>query len=327
MHRILKSTQTYISLALLLTLTTMSCEAAYFSDVSPTNLQYQAIEYLRYKGSIGGYSDGTFKPNKRVNKAEALKITLQALGISEAKPSGALPFSDIKSTDWFTPWIISAYNQKIITGNPDGTFNPGKDVNRAELLKMIFMAAGEKVSSSSLPSMIVDVKKESWYAPYIAKAIDLGMVTLTEDGFSRPEEALSRGSVAFTVYSYIAHRNKVTIDNALRSAETKLVAATDQLSAEKLDAALATVKEAIKALATARELGTGDNILEDSYTVSQGYQMYIESLILVKSGKKDDAKSKLADVKKVLSTPRQPELEPLSSTILEAADVLLKSIR
>ena len=47
-----------------------------FTDVASSHKNFKAITYLQDKGVIEGYSDNTFKPNQKVNRAEALKIIL-----------------------------------------------------------------------------------------------------------------------------------------------------------------------------------------------------------------------------------------------------------
>lgn len=45
-----------------------------FSDVPKGHYAYEAIGYLRERKILLGYADGTFRPDQRVNRAEALKI-------------------------------------------------------------------------------------------------------------------------------------------------------------------------------------------------------------------------------------------------------------
>src|SRR3989344_8997908 len=45
-----------------------------FLDVSPLHPAYPAVEYLKSTGVLQGYADGTFRPDAKVNRAEATKI-------------------------------------------------------------------------------------------------------------------------------------------------------------------------------------------------------------------------------------------------------------
>ena len=56
-----------------------------FSDVPPDHDAYEAVEFLKTQNIIGGYPDGTFKPDRTVNRAEAAKI------IAAPPPAAFLP--------------------------------------------------------------------------------------------------------------------------------------------------------------------------------------------------------------------------------------------
>ena len=47
-----------------------------FKDVPASHPAYAAVEYLKSANIVSGYPDGTFQPNRPVNRAEALKLIL-----------------------------------------------------------------------------------------------------------------------------------------------------------------------------------------------------------------------------------------------------------
>jgi hypothetical protein len=51
---------------------------AFFSDVSSGHVNYDAIKYVQDNGIVSGYQDGTFKPDKTINRAEFTKIIVAA---------------------------------------------------------------------------------------------------------------------------------------------------------------------------------------------------------------------------------------------------------
>jgi len=55
--------------------------AGAFPDVAEDHDNYKAIEYLKEKGFVGGYSDLTFKPENKITRAESVKIIVSALGL------------------------------------------------------------------------------------------------------------------------------------------------------------------------------------------------------------------------------------------------------
>ena len=109
---------------------------ANFSDVNETTKYYQAIEFLKNNDVVGGYPDGTFKPEQTLNRAELLKILIEATvedKIDESKYKNCFP--DVKE-EWFAKYVCYGKEKGVIDGYPDGTFKPANAVNFIESLKM-----------------------------------------------------------------------------------------------------------------------------------------------------------------------------------------------
>ncbi|EKD47641.1 MAG: S-layer protein sap precursor, partial [uncultured bacterium] len=115
-------------------------ECVLFEDVSENYKYYKAIEYLREEGVVGGYSDGTFRPDQSVSRVEALKMIFEAID-AELSDGSALTFPDVDNEEWYVDYVATAKVLGIVDGYPDGTFRPTDPVNKVELLKMLFNAA------------------------------------------------------------------------------------------------------------------------------------------------------------------------------------------
>ncbi|QQR54773.1 S-layer homology domain-containing protein [Candidatus Peregrinibacteria bacterium] len=169
-----------------------------FSDVSASNTHYAAITSLVEQDILQGYSDGTFKPDQEVNRAEALKMFLMGMGV--APQTGVeLNFSDVESDAWYAEWVGSAVQEGIVSGYSDGTFKPEQSVNRAEAMKMLTLAAGLTASSPN-SSPFLDVSTDVWFASYAALAKEKNVITPQTDGLWHGEAALSRAEIAEMVY-------------------------------------------------------------------------------------------------------------------------------
>jgi len=105
---------------------------ASFSDVSESSWMYSYVETARAHGSISGYPDGTFKPNKNVTRAEIAKIISQTLNLAP----GSSGLSDISSS-WARDSISSCVTAGIVGGYADNNFRPANTASRAEAAKMI----------------------------------------------------------------------------------------------------------------------------------------------------------------------------------------------
>ncbi len=171
-----------------------------FTDVSSSHKNYTAIKYLKNKNIIGGYNDGSFKPNKTVNRSEALKMILEALNVSIRKNLNN-PFNDVSTQDWFVNYVLSAYNKKIVGGYNDGTFKPGKTVSRAEYFKILI--ATSKLPLKGIPANdpFIDVPKTSWFAEYAQFAKDHKLLNFGTH--FKGNQGVTRAEVAESIYQLI----------------------------------------------------------------------------------------------------------------------------
>src|SRR5688500_12383848 len=75
-----------------------------FPDMGTSWFRYsKSVSYLRGRGVIDGYEDGTFKPTNPVNRAEFLKIVFKARGGNEPVAGGGC-FTDVVEDAWYAPF-------------------------------------------------------------------------------------------------------------------------------------------------------------------------------------------------------------------------------
>lgn len=111
-------------------------QAVTFSDVGSEYWAQKAIADLTNKDIINGYPDGTFKPENNITRAEFAKVISLALGYppDNTKPLG---FSDLGLDHWSYGYVATAVEHGLVEGYPDGTYQPNKDVTKAEVLAII----------------------------------------------------------------------------------------------------------------------------------------------------------------------------------------------
>ncbi|MDA1208901.1 MAG: S-layer homology domain-containing protein [bacterium] len=134
--------------------------SALFSDVSPEHPYADAIVWAKNTGTVGGYPDGNFLPEQTVNRVEFLKIILEALGVEVSSAKSNFP--DLDQGAWYIPYIATAKALGIVEGYPDGTFQPSKEVNVAEALKMAYEANAIETRDTG----------GQWFDRYVSHAID-----------------------------------------------------------------------------------------------------------------------------------------------------------
>ena len=119
-----------------------------FSDVSADKWYNNAVSTLCHMGVLGGYSDGTFRPNAPITRAEFAKI---AVSFAQANGSAVYSyFTDVKTTDWFAPYVTAAKDSSLIEGYSDGSFKPENRITRAEACAIVNRVLGRKPSESHM---------------------------------------------------------------------------------------------------------------------------------------------------------------------------------
>jgi predicted DNA-binding antitoxin AbrB/MazE fold protein len=159
-----------------------------FSDVPTNNFQYEAIEYVKEKGLVNGYKDGTFKPQKKVSRAEFAKILLLSKFASEEISRGAIGkrFTDVKQGAWYEGYTLFARDQKIFNGYIDGTFKPNNNVTFAEASKIIVNTLIRKTNGEN---------SNTWWKPFFTKLQERGVYLYS------PYHEITRGEMAEIISS------------------------------------------------------------------------------------------------------------------------------
>ncbi len=164
---------------------------AAFVDIDVTHPYFYGIEYLHQNDIIEGYQSergAEFRSFLPVLRSEALKMILLSSGTPLVPHARGGVFTDITDDQWHTPYIVSAYNEGIVSGFPDGTFQPGYTVSRAEFLKMLFL---------SFKAPVVEGSGSGWYEPFFEKAIEWNIL---EESQTDPTHKMTRGEVAESIY-------------------------------------------------------------------------------------------------------------------------------
>ena len=135
-----------------------------YSDVAATSWYNTAVSTLSSMGIITGYPDGTFRPNAAITRAEFAAI---AARFDNDGDKTAAKFSDI-ATHWAKDEISIAYNNGWITGYPDGTFGPQRDITRAETMTLVNRVLNRlpETEDDLLPNMTVwtdNANPKAWY--------------------------------------------------------------------------------------------------------------------------------------------------------------------
>ncbi|MBQ7820659.1 MAG: S-layer homology domain-containing protein [Clostridia bacterium] len=95
-----------------------------FTDVPATHERYTVIMASASAGLVGGYPDGTFKPDGTITRAEVVKVICSALGrtptLDGMSKASYVGFADITSAHWAFPYVIEASVEHSTVVDADG---------------------------------------------------------------------------------------------------------------------------------------------------------------------------------------------------------------
>lgn len=152
------------------------------------------IVYLMEKNVMSGYSDGSFRPNNSITRAEFIKMVNNVYGFTE---KADIQFADVKETHWFYDDIKKAVAVGYISGYEDGNMKPNAAITRQEAAKILALASGldKEVSDNQINFRDKD-KISQWAIEYVKFMVDKGYLSGYEDGTFRPERQITRGETA-----------------------------------------------------------------------------------------------------------------------------------
>ncbi len=164
-----------------------------FTDVKQGEYGYTAIMSLAERGVIGGYPDGTFRPQRTLNRAEFVKMLIAGM-IPSAVSKEKNCFPDVRD-QWYSPYVCGIKKLGWVEGYRDGTFGPERTILREEALKLVMVSVTPNFSSDApLPP---DVSVSAWYAPYVRKAVELKIIL---EAVFRPGVNATRADAAVWMY-------------------------------------------------------------------------------------------------------------------------------
>ena len=172
-----------------------------FTDITTSYKYKDSVEFIAERQIVQGYEDGTYQPDRYINRAEFLKIiTLSSGKYDETKKYSC--FKDVPENEWYTAYVCSAKEAGFVTGYPDGTFKPSQQINFVEALKIVEKAFNLNYVQDTDP----------WYAGMVKAAEIQNVIPLSIQSFG---QTITRGEMADLIARFI-HLNKGSLDSFLK---------------------------------------------------------------------------------------------------------------
>ena len=166
-----------------------------------------SIRTWQEKGLIKGYSDGSFKPDNFVTRAEFVRFMNQIFGLDNV---GTANFNDVSVNQWFYKDIAIAVQSGYCSGYPDGSFKPNEYVTRAQACVFISKYLG--ISSNNNSNFLDSYDIPSYAIPYVNALVDSGYISGYEDGTFKPNNPITRAETVFIIDKAYNYGNNTNIN-------------------------------------------------------------------------------------------------------------------
>ena len=143
-----------------------------FTDIAGHWAEQQIVQAVGM-GWVTGYPYGTFKPQSQVTRAEFAAMLMR--GLHQEGATTPPPFSDAIPA-WASDAVAAAVEAGYIQGYADGTFRSNQPITRAEIAAIVSRAAGLELTQEAVLSFADARDVPAWAAPYVAAAVEAGMV-------------------------------------------------------------------------------------------------------------------------------------------------------
>jgi hypothetical protein len=145
-------------------------------------------------GIVDGKTPTEFAPDDNLSRAEMVKIAMQSFGY-ELDTTLMPIFTDVKATDWFYSYVMTAKSLGIVSGYADSTFKPNDPITRSEALKIILVAS--KLDTTKAPAAtFTDVPRNQWFTQYVDFAFDKKIVNGKAQTLFAPNDLITRAEMA-----------------------------------------------------------------------------------------------------------------------------------
>ena len=119
-----------------------------YTDVAAGSWYNNAVSTLSAMGVLGGYEDGSFRPNASITRAEFAKIAVSFFELEGLDCEN--PFLDVAPGAWYAESVAAAAEIGLIEGYEGGLFRPDAPITRAEACTIVNRTLGRAPHAAGL---------------------------------------------------------------------------------------------------------------------------------------------------------------------------------
>lgn len=176
-----------------------------FVDVKTPSWYSEAVTYVVDRGYMVGVTKDQFDPFSNVTRAQIVQI----IYAMEGKPTVITKtgFSDVTDGKWYSAALYWASSKNMVSGYPDGTFQPNQAITREQMTAILFRYSAIKgydteINSQKRVEKFSDAGQVSNYArESVEWAVQKNIISGTQKGIE-PKSFANRAQIAVILNAF-----------------------------------------------------------------------------------------------------------------------------
>ena len=182
-------------------------------------------------GSVVVSENGATTTTTTITPGQDVSVTLDGdINEEPDTPAGDMPFTDVRTSDWFYDPVKYVYEEGLMTGTGATAFAPNVTTTRGMIVSILYRLEGGPQINGSSP--FTDVKDDDWYGDAVRWAERAGVVSGTSATTFAPNAAITREQLAAMLMNYANYKHQ----NVSARADLSRYSDADRVSAWAEDA-------------------------------------------------------------------------------------------
>ncbi|MEC4894792.1 MAG: S-layer homology domain-containing protein [Oscillatoria sp. PMC 1051.18] len=182
-----------------------------FKDVPENFWAARGIQKAAEMGFIAGFPDGTFRPQSKLTRVQAIVSLVNGLGLSGSNPNLLLFYQDrAQIPSYATVAIATATEKRMVVNYPQpDILEPLRDITRGEIIALIYQALvatsqADAIASPYIVSPTIELPsfvdlQQHWAASFVTRLANMDLISGFADGTFKPDTPITRAQFAALV--------------------------------------------------------------------------------------------------------------------------------
>ncbi|MEC0093175.1 S-layer homology domain-containing protein [Paenibacillus macquariensis] len=195
------TTKTAVACGILAASLSFGTSALAFSDLSG-NPAESKINALQAEGVINGITHDLFAPKSKVTYAQGIQLLVNAfdLQLNNKQSKASVYFTQVADKAWYSQAFLIAQQNGL---SVDKMVNPTDPMTRAQFAHLVHQALMTK-GNFPVTLMYINISDGEKLSPDVSNSLqallNMRLITLSDDGKFRPNEAITRSEAAVLIY-------------------------------------------------------------------------------------------------------------------------------